>query len=141
MTGRGRFARQLNGRGCFGIVEVEIETNSPITSISVQTHGEGFTSQGSIESVPKRGYESWQQGAVLGVAFALWTAGHRDCRVVITEILGLTSDSNPTIIAAAAMTAVWDALAFTPEPALIARIERSVVASQSLPPNYACIPW
>jgi hypothetical protein len=141
MTSRGRFARQLNGRGYFGVVEVEIDPNSSITSIAVQTHGEGFTSQGYIESVPERGYESWKQGVVLGVAFALWTAGHPGCAVVITNIEGLTSDTNPTTIAAAAMDAVWKALAFTPEPGLTTQVEQSVVASQSLPFDCVCIPW
>jgi hypothetical protein len=141
MTGRGRFARQVGGRGCFGIVEVEIDPNSPITSILVQTHGDGFQSQGQIEGVPERGYEEWKQGAVLGVAFALWTTGYPDCAVVITRIEGMTSDTNSTIVAAAAMDAVWNALAFTPEAALTAQIEQSVVASRSLPRNCTCIPW
>jgi hypothetical protein len=122
-------------------VEVEIAVHSLITSIGVQTHGEGFLAQGYIEDVPERGYEDWKQGAVLGVAFALWTAGNTDSAVTITKIEGMTSDSNATIIAAAAMDAVWKALSFTPEPALTTQIEQSVVASWSLPSNLACIPW
>lgn len=141
MIGYSRFARQLNGRGCFGAVEVEIQPNSGPMSIAVQTHGEGFHSQGYIEDVPEQGYESWKQGAVLGVAFALWTMGYRSCAVRVTKIEGLTSDTNPTIIAAAAMDAVWKALAFTPDPTTKAQIEQSVVESWNLPLDSACIRW
>lgn len=141
MISRGLFARQLKVGGCYGAVEVEIDLHSFVTSISVQTHGDGFRSQGYIEEVPAQGYEDWKQGAVLGVAFALWTAKQRECGVVITKIEGLTSDTNPTIIAAAAMDAIWKAIEYTPESTLTSQILQNILMSWELPNNSICIPW
>lgn len=139
MNGQGRFAKQLNGIGCFGLVEVEIELNSSITFILMDTHGEGFHSQGYVEEVPERGYETWKQGAVLGVAYALRVMEAPSCAVTITKIEGLTSDTNPTIVAAAAMDAVWKAFGFTPEPGITEIIEQSILASRSLPFQAVCV--
>src|SRR6187401_3176654 len=95
VTSQGRLARQIKGRGCFGIVEIDLDPDSAVISIDVKTHGEGYRGEGDFEGIPAQGYEDWKQGAVLGVAFALWTAGQSGCAVVITKIVGTNADTTP----------------------------------------------
>jgi hypothetical protein len=122
-------------------VEIDLDPDSAVISIDVKTHGEGYRGEGDFEGIPAQGYEDWKQGAVLGVAFALWTAGQSGCAVVITKIVGTNADTTPTTIAIAAMDAVWKALSYTPESNLTEKIGECLEASRTLPDTAACIPW
>lgn len=57
---------------------------------------------------------AWEQGAIYGVRYALGVANTMPCTVRITELSGDVHCMNPTLVAAAAATAVWEALEFEP---------------------------
>jgi hypothetical protein len=68
------------------------------------------------------------------VAFALSVAGDPAVRVVITKIEGLSgTDTNPTIVGAAAALAMWRALGFEPPSEVIERLEAVVFESWRRP--------
>lgn len=90
-------------------------------------------SQGMIESAYSPGYDDWIRGAVLGVEFALSQINNAAYAVTITEILGLTSDTNPTIVAAAAALGVWEAADFDPGSSLLEFVQHKALTSWDLP--------
>ena len=71
--------------------------------------GQGFKGQGMIIQVPEIGFESWKQGAKIGLEYCFsmvndfWT-------VELVTIEGLVSDSNPTIIGYVAIRAFFDSI-------------------------------
>jgi len=70
--------------------------------------------QGYIESVARESYIPWQEGAIVGAAYALSKAARAECGVIITEIEGMITDTNPTIVAVATIYAVWNASGVRP---------------------------
>lgn len=56
-------------------------------------------------------------------------AARSDCGVTIVRILGMTTDTNPTIVAAAAADATWNALGFAPRASVRQRVESVVLRS------------
>ena len=108
--GEARFIRQYNKAGYFALVKLEAESEWNTLDITTDCHGNGFTAQGYIEEVPANGYDDWKQGAINGVKFALEAINKQNTKVIITHIEGLTTDTNPTIVAAAAARALWNAL-------------------------------
>jgi hypothetical protein len=94
----------------YALIRLEVETDCDETRITTDCHGQGFYSQGYIEEVPADGYDSWKDEAISGVVFALEVADVQKAEVTITHIEGLSTDTNPTIVAAAAARALWNAL-------------------------------
>ena len=129
----GKFTHYKNSKSYAATVELELSPSSNGTSITVQTDGQGFTRQGYIEEASRNGYPHWKKGAVAGVEYALRVCGNPQYVVVITRIRGAHTDTNPTIVAAAAMNAVWKALSFQPPEELISCIEQKVLNSWSIP--------
>ena len=133
MLVEGRFARYKIDKPYAAVVEVELNSTAEGPFVVVQTDGEGWTGQGAIESVPRIGYDNWKAGAVAGAQYALQACGNPTYAVVIRSIRGMQTDTNPTVVAAAAINAVWKALAFQPSDAVIACIEQKVFSSWSMP--------
>ena len=90
-------------------------------------------SQGYIEDVPAHGYDDWKQGAALGAEYALEVAGGKARSVVVSRIQGLTTDTNPTVVGAAAALGVWEAVGYQPTPEQTRQIERHVFSSWQRP--------
>ena len=130
-----RFGRYKNGLPHAAHVTLEVESSSSNPGINFSCSGQGFRSHGFIEEVPARGYDEWKGGAEAGVAFALSVAGKSDCRVNVSKIEGLTTDTNPTIVAYAAALAVWKALGFEPARKLVEQVEGLVFSSWKRPHN------
>ena len=130
-----RFFVQRGGIGFAARVTITLEPAPAGPIVDLACTGDGWSGQGSIEDVGPRGHDAWKAGARAGVAFALRIAGGRETRVCITRILGMTSDTNPTLVAAAAARAVWIAFEFTPPPALLAALDRRVLASWDREPD------
>jgi len=107
--GEGKFLRQTSKGGYLAFVKLEVESEWNGLDIITDCRGKGFTSQGYIEEVPANGYDGWKQGAVNGVKFALEAINKQNAKAVITHIEGLTTDTNPTIVSAAAARALWNA--------------------------------
>jgi len=114
-------------------VEIEILPAVDGPFITVATDGSGWIAQGYIEEAGKNGYLSWKAGAVAGVEFALQVCGNPRYAVAIRKIEGMQTDTNPTVVAAAAADAVWKALGFQPPEEVTACIEQKVFSSWSLP--------
>ena len=127
----GKFARVSSGLPHFAQVWIRVEEGSG--NISVRCSGAGFTSQGSFEDAPAVGYDHWKAGAAAGVRYALGHAGRGDIDVTIARIAGLSTDTNPTIVGAAAALATWNALGFVPVPSEWARVESIVFGSWQRP--------
>jgi hypothetical protein len=128
-----RFGRYKNGLPHVAHVVLEVEGSSAGPGIEFTCSGRGFTSQGYIEEVPAVGYDDWKDGARVGVSFALSAADKANCRVVVSKIEGLTTDTNPTIVAYAAAQAVWRSLDFVPAKDIIDRMEAIVFSSWERP--------
>ncbi len=141
LTSLGRFARQYQGKGYAAAVTLTIDPMTTETRISLDCRGRGFYSQGYIEDVPAQGYDSWKRGAIVGAAYALNVARYGPCHVIITKIEGLTTDTNPTVVAAAVaavMDAIWKGIGFTPPTDVSAYI--TAVALDSWNQPYDTVP-
>lgn len=125
----GRFLCQRGGLGYAGQVTLVLDPRPARPGVEVACHGAGYSSQGTAEEATADGYTAWKAGARAGAAYALRCAGLHDHGVRITRIVGMTTDTNPTIIAAAAARAVWRAARFTAPPELLARLEARVLTS------------
>lgn len=123
-----KFAKQLSAGGFFAEVTVQVDGGARECSVVVACDGEGFRSQGSMETVPAKGYDDWKSGAVLGVQFAL-NAARLTAAVRIIRISGMSADTNSSIVAAASALAVWKALHVQPPPEALVRIEEVALTS------------
>jgi hypothetical protein len=132
LASSGRFARIRNKLPYVATVDIEVDESTPETSVQVACHGRGFVGHGYIEDVPAHGYEVWKKGAIVGVEYALKQSG-KSGRVVITRIQGTTTETNPTIVGAAAIDALWKAFAFEPSDELRTHIEEIVFNSWAVP--------
>lgn len=129
----GTYRRVHNGLSFLAQVTVELDPKAVEPTIRLDCHGEGWVAQGYEEIVPRVGYDDWKRGAIAGVYFALKCAGQSHLGVTITSISGMTTDTNPTVLAAAAADAVWKALAFTPPADIANRLEALVASSWDRP--------
>lgn len=109
----GTFLRQKKGLGYAARVSLRVDPHTHHSSISVACYGRGWTAQGSVEEVPAKGYDPWKAGAVAGIRFALRAAAVEKGSVTVTRIVGMVSDTNPTIVGAAAIDGFWKALGYT----------------------------
>ncbi len=132
-TGHGKFVRQHNSKGYGARVEVDIEEYPPQPYVRVQTSGWESPRQGDVFDVPATGFDDWKQGAIEGVTYALKVGDQQHCGVTITHIVGLITDTNPTVVAAAAMDAVWKALSIEPPRDIMARVQDMVFQSWDIP--------
>lgn len=123
--------------GLLHFAEVALRLESPSSAPGIEFHcsGEGWIRQGRIEDAPSTGYDDWKAGARIGVEFALSVMSSPPTRVLIDRISGLVTDTNPTIVGGAAALAVWEALAFSPPPDTLERLEAVVFASWRQPPD------
>ena len=129
-----KVARIKNGFPYFARVVLAIERAATEPQILFSCSGRGgFISQGYIEEVPAIGYDDWKGGARAGISFALAISHQTDCRVNVSTIEGLTTDTNPTIVGYAAALAVWRALEFNPGAEIIEKMESTVFASWRRP--------
>jgi len=108
-------------------VQVQFDRNGPL--FLTDCAGQPTSSQGDIEEATGTGYKDWKQGAEAGVRHALRVAKKEQYCVRVTHIVGITTDTNPTIVGAAAIQAVWQAIDYTPLPAEVARLESIVFGS------------
>ena len=118
LIAEGTFLRQKRV-GYVARVKVEIRTPVATPAIAVELEGELWA----------RPTPEWEGAARYGVDYALGQLKRTDCLVRITQILGTIADTNATIVAAAAVDAVWKALKVEPPAALRSRIEEVTLES------------
>jgi hypothetical protein len=115
-------------------VEVSIDLTALTQGIAISCQGATPTfSQGETVDVPAEGFNDWKQGAVAGVTYALTRVGDPAVGVTIRRIWGLFSDTNPTLVGAAAIDAVWKALQIPPEDADVAHVQKMALSSWDRP--------
>lgn len=134
--GVAKFARQKNGLPYLAEVALGVSPDAQLWHIEFRCMGGGFTSQGAIEEASAVGYTAWKAGAAAGARFACTTAGLPRAHVIVSRVSGLSTDTNPSIVAAAAALAVWNAVGFTAAPSVVARMEAHVFSSWRHPHDY-----
>jgi hypothetical protein len=94
-----------NGKPFFAIVNLEIEKNEKENEIIEEYHGEGWTNQGNIESIPLRGYDDWKKAVKNGLEFA-FSKSTENWKVRVKKVEGrIAFDTNPTIVGFATILA------------------------------------
>ena len=124
--GEGKFLGQ-SGMARVGI-GIDLTASKPTIAVACQGPTPTF-SQGEFITVPAEGFDDWKQGAVAGVAHALALAGDPSILVTITSIQGMFSDTNPTIVGAAAIDAIWKALRIKPDSQTEMQIQQAALSS------------
>jgi len=97
-----KLGRIKGGKPFYGEVNLGIEllSDSKEHIIIEDYDGKGFLSQGYVESIPREGYDSWKKGIKNGIDYGLRMINeNRKYRVTIIESKGLTTDTNPIILA------------------------------------------
>lgn len=131
--GVAKFARVKVGLPHFAEVAVVVDPAAGDFAVDLRCSGLGWTGQGYLEDAPAHGYDDWKAGATVGATSACGVAGLAGARVTVERISGLLTDTNPTIVAAAAALAVWNAIGFQPPPPIFERLEAQVFASWQRP--------
>ncbi|MDC7998045.1 hypothetical protein [Gilvibacter sediminis] len=103
-----KVAKVVKGLPHLGEVILELETTEKAGLEIIEDYrGEGWIGQGSLEVVPKEGYESWKAGVRAGIQYAFGKLKNvAGLKVVVIEANGMTTDTNPTILAYAASRAI-----------------------------------
>lgn len=130
------FLRYHQGLPYVARVTVQVQPDPSGPRILLDCVGTGFSSQGSAEEATTTGCKDWKQGAEAGARHALRTAAQEQSLVFILRINGLSTDTNPTIVGAAAMKAVWQALGYSPFSGEVERIEQIVLGSWQQPYDF-----
>ena len=141
----GKFARIHKKLPHVARVTVRVADNLSGPNVTVRcTAAPVPFSQGNIEDETAEGYDDWKQGAVIGAQYALDVAGRTSTSVVISRIVGMMTDTNPTIVGGAAAYGVWLALDYSPTPEQIRQIEQVVLSSWQRPfdalPDFCSVP-
>lgn len=121
-----------NGKPFFGevILEIELLPHSDKHDVVEKYNAKGFQGQGYLESIPQNGYDSWKKGVRIGVEYALrMIDDNRSFRVTILESNGLTTDTNPIILAYVSSRAILKELKNKESKADLAKIEEIVFNS------------
>jgi hypothetical protein len=134
--GVGKFARHKDGLPYFAEVALGVSPDAQLWRVELRCTGDGYTSQGTLEDASPAGYGAWKAGAAAGARFACAIAEIPRAHVIVGRISGLSTDTNPSTVAAAAALAVWNAVGFAPAPAVVARMEAHVFSSWHRPQDY-----
>lgn len=113
MQGVGKVVKQRGARGFYAMVQVTCEETSELSS--------SITLDPSADD-PLYRSQGWTEAALAGAALGL-KVSNRIAACSITRIHGMPCDTNSTLVAIAAMRAVWAAFGFAPEKIIAARLE------------------
>ena len=102
---------------------LEIEENYP------EKKSKGY-SQGQSEFVPKNGYEDWKKGIINGIEYAYSKlTDNKGLKIIIENAVGLSTDTNPTIIGFSASRAILEKLSNCESETEFEKLERMVFSS------------
>jgi len=121
-----------NGKPFYGevILKMGLLSNSIEHELIEEYRGKGFQSQGYIESIPQKGYDSWKEGVRIGVDYALsMVSDNRKFKITILEANGLTTDTNPIILAFVASRAILNEVKNKESEVELKKIEEIVFSS------------
>ncbi len=130
MIVEGKFLRQRNSGGYVARVKMAIEESTTVTEVRV-----AWMSVDLNEASPSlANYEDWKQGAMIGINYALRKMNLvKQYAISVIEIIGQDVDTNPTIVAAAAIDGVWKGMNYTPTQTEWESIEEVVYKSWQKP--------
>lgn len=100
-----------NGKPFYGEVVLKIESTPNMVEHQIieRYKGEGFITQGYVETIPKKGYNSWKEGVKNGVLYGLkMVTDNRTFKVTILAGNGLITHTNPIILAYVASRAILE---------------------------------
>lgn len=131
----GNFFRYKKGKPYGASVTIQFESTSDRAYIFFQCSESGWGgTQGSWEEATAQGYQDWKAAAKVGIEYALRQANQTQTGIIVTRILGRDgTDTNPTIVAAAAAYAVWNAIDFRPSKEEEHRLHEIVFDSWNQP--------
>lgn len=93
-----KFLKVKNGKPFFAIINLEITKNESENEIIDEYTGVGWETQGNIESVPMKGYDTWKKAVRRGLEFVFLHSSQK-WKVTIKKVEGrVCTDTNPTII-------------------------------------------
>ncbi len=116
----GIVARQVGSHGYFAAVRVQHDSDSPHEII--------VDAEAIDEYYLRLGYG---EAAALGAALGYSLSGASGA-CVITHVRGMVCDTSPTLVAIAAIRAIWIATEFSPLANLASRVESCVMRGHSL---------
>jgi hypothetical protein len=97
------------------------------------------TSQGQIESIPKEGYNYWKKGIRNGIEYAdSKLTENSGLKITIESGIGLSTDTNPTIIGFSASRAILEKLPNCESITELEKLEKLVYSSWNY--KYDAIP-
>ncbi len=133
--GDAKLLRVLGGRCYFAEVSLDVEVVGPSMIVLTDCTGAGFERQGAVEYASASGYDDWKQGAIVGSHFGLRVAGVSRARIAVRRIGGTTADTNPTVVAACAARAVWNALGIAHPSDAVSRLDALMAQSHARSPT------
>lgn len=109
---RYKIAKYKNGLPHYGEVVLIIElTKSNKLELIENYQGSGWIRQGYKEIVPNKSYDKWKKGIHNGISYAYNKLKNSNgLKVTVIQASGLTTDTNPTILAFASSRAILDKL-------------------------------
>jgi hypothetical protein len=119
MEYEGKVVKQIGALGFYARVRVHVtcqEIGQQPSSITLDASADDSWLRSNVW------LDAAQAGAALGLKLAVRSAQYN-----ITGVHGMPCDTNPTLVAIAAIRAVWSALAFEPDEALAGRIETAII--------------
>jgi hypothetical protein len=135
-VGVGRFAK-VRKWCAFARVELILHDLSGEATTTFACSGEGWVRQGDIETVSATGYVDWKRGATAGIQFAFRLAGEAPRSVTVTKIEGMTTDTSPAAVGAAAALATLNALAVPVPSSFQSLVEEVVFTSAGLDAEFS----
>ena len=82
-----KFLKVKNGKPFFAIINLEITKNESENEIIDEYTGVGWETQGNIESVPMKGYDTWKKAVRRGLEFVFLHSSQK-WKVTIKKVEG-----------------------------------------------------
>jgi len=128
-----RWAKFRNGISSVAIVEMDVFPNSQRANEIIEHYsGQGYTSQGNLEEIPEKGYDSWKIAAKRGLEYA-FSLVDNNWTVHINKIEGLSTDTTATIVGYTMLRAFLDKINFELSNKQIDKLEEFVLSSWTNP--------
>ncbi|MBK6833655.1 MAG: hypothetical protein IPG89_04995 [Bacteroidetes bacterium] len=129
-----RWTKYKNGISSVAVVSINVESYSVGPNTIIENYsGQGFNSQGAIESVPPIGYESWKIAAKHGLEYA-FSLTKDNWKVTINSIEGRSvTDTTPSVVAYTIFRAFCDKINLTLSEEVISKLEEFVLSAWTNP--------
>ena len=123
MDGTAKIAKQIGGIGYYAMVTVSC-TSADDSAVEVTVSPE------AEDTFARR--EGWLEAARFGALTGM-KLSERSCNCSVVQIRGHIVDTTPTLVALAAIMAVWSAVSFVPSAGMQKAIEETVLLCRKIP--------